>query len=152
MVTYSHPLTKHKSDEKLVFITALFLLTGIAFSQTLHKGAVIVTSSYTITLKPDVTMNQYLDFYINKYIPAVEENFPGMKIFVLIGDRGDEKFQMGEIMYFESQELRDKYWPTEESEGSDVALAAQKKLETFGPEFSKYIAKTKQTKTDWIIK
>lgn len=40
-------------------------------------------STYTYALKPDVTLNQWMDYYINKYIPEMEKNYPGVKEFVL---------------------------------------------------------------------
>ena len=46
----------------------LCLSLGICFTQltaqNLKKGAVVCTNTYTDTLNPDVTMNQFLDFYV----------------------------------------------------------------------------------------
>jgi|WetSurSiteA1Bulk_404760.scaffolds.fasta_scaffold00146_14 hypothetical protein len=138
--------------KKLIFLIAISLFAGVAIGQTLKKGAVIAVRSYTVTLQPDVTMNQYLDFYLNKYIPAFEENMPGLKMYVLIGDRGAKKNQMGEIWYFESREIRNKYWPTEEGEGSDEVKAALDKMKPIVEEFSKYLLYQTEEFTDWIIK
>lgn len=122
-------------------------------AQTLKKGAVIAVNTYTFTLNPDVTMNQFLDFYINKYIPEYEKNYPGVKEYVIWGDRGEKKNQMGTITVFESIAVRDKYYPTEGSEGSDVAMAAQEKMKALNDEFGKfYIGEGVRTYTDWIIK
>ena len=99
--------------KKLVFITALFLLVGTAFGQTLKKGAVVCVNTFTYTLNTDVTMNQFLDFYLNKYIPEFEKCYPGVKTYVLWGDRGDKKNQIGTMDVYESVAVRDKYYPTE---------------------------------------
>jgi hypothetical protein len=63
-------------------------------AQTLKKGAVIAIRNYTFTLQPDVTMNQCLDFWTNKYIPACEKNYPGTRLFLLSGDRGEKKINL----------------------------------------------------------
>ena len=48
-------------------------------AQTLKKGAVVAVSTWEITLNPDVSMNQFLDFYNNKYIPEFEKELSGFK-------------------------------------------------------------------------
>ncbi len=47
---------------RLILTTALVLLAGITFGQTLKKGVILGVHHMTITLEPDVTMDQYLDF------------------------------------------------------------------------------------------
>jgi hypothetical protein len=122
-------------------------------AQTLKKGAVIAVNTYTFTLNPDVTMNQFLDFYTNKYIPEYEKNYPGVKEYVLWGDRGEKKNQIGVMDIFESVAVRDKYYPTEGSEGSDVAKAAQEKMNAINGEVGKFfLSGGIRTYTDWIIK
>jgi len=132
------------------------LLLGFSVSQisgqTLKKDAVVAVSSYTLVLNPDVTMSQFLDFYINKYIPEFEKNFPGIKDYLLSGDRGEKKNQFGEIWLFESVSVRDKYFPTEESEGSDIFIAAMEKMTAINTELGKYVVSWERIFTDWIIK
>jgi len=134
----------------------LLCLLGISVTQisgqTLKKDAVVAVSSYTLVLNPDVTMNQFLDFYINKYIPEFEKNFPGIKAYLLSGDRGEKKNHFGEIWLFESVAVRDKYFPTEDSEGSDLAVAAWDKMNAISTELGKYVVSWDRIFTDWIIK
>jgi hypothetical protein len=56
-------------------------------------------------------MNQAMDFIINKYIPASEKNIPGTKVYLLSGDRGENKFKIALMEVFESVQVRDKYYP-----------------------------------------
>jgi len=53
---------------KVFFMLCLLLCVGLTqlSAQTLQKGDVVAIRVYTLTLKPDVTMNQVLDFWINK--------------------------------------------------------------------------------------
>ena len=73
---------------KLLVITALLLFAGVAFGQTLTKGSVIGVHNYNITLQPDVTMNQFMEFWTNNVIPEFEKVWPGGKDLVMMGDRG----------------------------------------------------------------
>jgi len=138
--------------KKLVFITILFLLTIAVSGQTLKKGALVVVDSYELTLKPDVTLNQFIDFYLNKYIPEFEKNYPGTKVYLLYGDRGEHKNQIGVAMICESVEIRDKYWPKEDGESSELAKAAEAKMAPINEEAGKYMLDAKRKYTDWIVK
>ena len=137
--------------KKIIVITTFILLAGAAFGQTLQKGGILAVRSYTVILQPDVTMNQFLDFCINKYNPAFEKNYPGVKIFMLMGDRGEKKNQIGEILYFESVKLRDKYWPVEDT-SSDFEKAAAEKMKPIDEEFRKLVVDITNDYTDWVIK
>ena len=136
----------------LLFLLLGFFITQLS-AQTLKKGAVIAVSSYTFTLNPDVTMNQFMDFYINKHIPEYEKNYPGIKIFLLSGSRGEKKNQIGSLEYFESQAVRDKYFPVEDGTTmTDAVKAAEEKLKPINDETMKFVSDAKRVYTDWIIK
>ncbi len=133
---------------KLVIAAAFILLAGVAFGQTLAKGGSFGLHVLTVNLDPDVTMNQYLDFLINKYIPEAEKYFEGLKMSVMKGDRGEHENKIALVLYFESEAARDKYWP-EEGKGSDETKAAMKevkplidellKLGTWSDEYSGWV-------------
>ena len=77
----------------------LFLLVGIGLTQLSaqnsdQKSPAVAIHSITITLKPDVTVNQYLDFMNNKYIPIYEKNFQGLKMHALENYRTDKKISI----------------------------------------------------------
>ena len=64
---------------KNLILTAVLLLASIiTFGQTLKKGNFVGVHVMTVNLDPDVTMNQFKDFFINKVIPEVEKHFPGI--------------------------------------------------------------------------
>ncbi len=139
--------------KKLVTILIIILFAGTVFGQNLQKGAVVAIRVYTLTLKPDVTMNQCLDFWINKYNPEFEKCYPGLKIFVLGGDRGEKKNQIGELWYFDSVKLRDKYFPSpDDTTSTEFDKAATKRLKPLSDEWSKYVLSGTSVYTDWIIK
>ena len=119
--------------KKLIIAAAFILLAGVAFSQTLQKGSHLGIQSLNITLDPDVTWNQYLDFTMNTFIPEVEKHFPGMKAFVMgggmeIGGSEEGKVEYSIIYFFESEEVFNKYFDAE-GNPNDAFMAAIEKLE-----------------------
>jgi len=118
--------------KKLIIAVAFILLTGTAFSQTLQKGAHLGVQALTITLDPDVTMNQYLDFIMNTFIPEAEKAFPGMKTFLTgggleIGDSAEGKEKYSIIYYFESEEVFNRFFDAE-GNPNDAFTGAIEKL------------------------
>ena len=136
--------------KKLIIAAAFILFAGVAFGQTLKKGSVIAVRVQTVTLQPDVTMNQYVDFLTNKYYPEMEKNFPGLKRFCMIGDRGEYVNRIASIYYFESAEVRAKYWPNPD-DSTPAAEAALAKMEELDKEYDKLVISITSEYTDWII-
>ncbi len=135
--------------KKLVIISALILFAGMAYGQTLQKGAVLAISVSTITPDPDVTLNQYLDYFTNKWAPAIEKNFPGTKVLFLKGDRGKHANEHGWIWYFESLEVRDKYFDAD-GNPTEVCTKAFENMAPVTEAFTK-LGVTSREYTDWII-
>ena len=114
--------------KKLIIVAAFILLAGVAFGQHLQKGVLLGVHHMTITLKPNVTMDQYLDFTINNFIPEAEKAFPGLKAFIMQGGGGGATNDYASLFYFESGEVFSKYFDAEDNltiEGT----AAMEKLE-----------------------
>lgn len=135
---------------KLLIISALILMTGIAFGQTLKKGAIVVVITYEFTIQPDVTMDQVLKFWAKKHIPASEKAYPGTKRFILIGERGEFKNKFAELMYIESAELRDKYWPIEDVPGPYDEKASEI-MAPINEQWGKLVIPGSAVYTDWVI-
>jgi len=128
----------HTVMKKLIIAAAFILLAGTTFSQTLQKGSLLGHWTPSITLAPDVTMDQYMDFVKNKFLPAFEEHFPGMKGFIMQGGgdylEGDVKNEYVYLFYFESAEVVHKYFDTEFNITEEAAAA----LEKLGPIFEEF--------------
>ena len=121
--------------KKLLIITAILLYSGIAFGQTFQKGSFIKIHNLTITLKPGVTMDQYLDFTINTLHPEFEKHFQGAKAFIMQGGSGDftNDTDYASLYYFESAEVLSKYFDAK-GNFNEGGFAAFQKL---GPAFEK---------------
>ena len=105
--------------------------------------------SYDITLNDGVTPDQFETFYLEKYIPAIEESMHGVKVKLLKGERGEYKGNYGVIMYFKSLKDRD-YWIPEPSTMSEEGKKAMEKLQPMMDKMKEMM--TFESKwTDWII-
>jgi hypothetical protein len=135
--------------KKLIFLTGLFLFTGITFGQGLQKGNLIGTHVVTVSLMPGVTMEKFMDFYKTKVIPEIEKNTPNMKEYLLKGIRGENKDSFGAIVVFKSSQERDKYY---NADGSDTELgkSVNAKVKPVMDELGKLGTITSKY-TDWII-
>lgn len=135
---------------KLLVITVLVLFAGIAFGQTIKKGATLaIRTSSDLILKPDVSMNQYLDVVTNKWIPEMEKLFPGTKMFIMKGDRGDMSHSYAWVWYFETVELKDKYF---DSEGNMRDEALSEKMAALMPILMEYAIDVGMVNyTDWVV-
>jgi hypothetical protein len=138
---------------KSFLLVSLFLGFGLTqlSAQTIPKGAVVGFHVLKMTLNPDATMNQAVDFFITKYIPAAEINFPGTKMYLLSGDRGENKFKIALMEVFESVQVRDKYYPAPDKSSPEAEAATKKLQESLG-DMTKLFLDYSTVYTDWIIK
>jgi len=114
---------------KLLVITALVLFAGVIFGQTVEKGGTIGIHEWSLKLKPDVTMNQFLEFWESKVIPKMKKEIPEMTSLMLIGIGENNKDAFAGLYLYNSIEDFRKYWgedgiPTEK--GAAV-------MESYGP-------------------
>ena len=135
--------------KKLLLIFILFLLVSAAYNQSLQKGNLVGMHVITFDLKPGYTVDQAIDFYNNKYKPAVEESFPGMKAYIVKGIRGENENRIGQIEVFESEAVRDKYY---QKDGS-LTVAGNEALKKIQPVMDEFVPMGTFTTvyTDWVI-
>ena len=122
--------------------------------QTIQKGNLVGIRTITVELKPNVTMDQVLDFYNTKWIPDADKYF-GWKFFVSKCLRGtacaENKLIM--IAHFKTEAARDKYFKMAEG-GKDLNELGQKAWAQFAPtnDAIKELATVKEEWADWVIK
>jgi len=138
--------------KKLLIIAALVLFTGIAFGQTIKKGAILAIWETTLTLQPDVTMDQVLDFLTNKYYPGMNKFLEGdgVTFFLVQGNRGEQTGNIAWGIYCESEEVRNRYWPGDGS-GSDEWRALLQKMQSLNEELNKLATYKNRASTDWKV-
>jgi len=134
---------------KFFIIIALLLFAGIAFGQTLQKGNLIGVHVAKVELKPGVTMDQYIDFFNAKTKPAWEAAVPGMNIFLMKGIRGEKMNEVGIIVQYKDEALRNKFYNADETL-TDYGNKVFEKMATANAEMEKLGTYT-STYTDWIV-
>ncbi len=134
---------------KLIIAVAFFLFTGVAFGQTVQKGSIVGVHTSTVTLNSGVTLDQYLDYFTNRFIPEFEKNFPGVKLFLVKGLNREVKGEYGKIFIIESKKVYNKYWNVDGSY-TDVTAAIVEKVQPLLDEGNK-LGTTTDVITDWVI-
>ena len=137
--------------------TILFLILCLLMSmgknqlsaQPLQRGNLVALHVLSIKPNPDVTFNQYMDVFINKWVPKFEDSFPGSKLYVLKGNRGEYENSIGLLIIFDSIETRDKYWPKMD-ETSELGQQCFEKLTPTNQELSK-LGTWSSIRTDWLV-
>jgi hypothetical protein len=135
--------------KKLILITAFFLLSGMAFGQTLKKGNLIGFHSWKPVLAEGVTMDQYIKFIKEKICPAYEKNEPGLKCFVLTAKRGECADCVGFMFVFPTEQDRNKYH-NEDGTNTELLNKAMTKLQPLIDEWQK-MESAPDAYTDWIV-
>lgn len=135
--------------KKLLAVTAFILFSGITFSQTLEKGNLIGLHIFSLNLDPDITYNQYKNFFIQKYIPELDKNFPDVKHYFTKGSREDNENKIGLIVMFESQEIKNKYY-NEDGSRTELMISLQERVKPIREKLDNMGTVTTEY-TEWII-
>jgi hypothetical protein len=131
---------------KAFLLMWLFIGTGMTQLSAQEDG--VLFDTFIVTLRPGVTMDQYLDFLKTRYVSEYNKNFPGSKLTIGSPDSWRKKNQYSFFYTFESNKEFNKYY-TNGLERSDVCKAAWQKMESVKQEVSKYISDSKQVETEW---
>jgi hypothetical protein len=134
---------------KNLLLVSMILFAGVASGQTLRKGNLVGVHLDEITLAPGVTMNQYTDFVMKKFIPEYEKAF-GSKVYLVKGIRGEEKNRFAWFIIYDSEEKRNRYFQADGSLTPAVGTQAQQKLQSLTSELSK-LGTSRPTYTDWVV-
>ena len=122
--------------KKSILLAAFIIVAGVAFGQTLQKGNVVVTQVLDIDLKPDVTIDQWKEFYISKVIPEIEKLYTGANVYLSKGIRGDHKNSLGLIVVFKTKKEMDKFFNEDDSR-TELGKTVAENFSTVGEELAK---------------
>lgn len=135
--------------KKLIIAAAFILCTGVAFGQMVQKGSVIGVHTSTVNLNEGVTLDQYLDYFSNTFIPEFEKHFPGIKLYLVKGLNREVKDEYGKIFIIESKEVYNKYW-NDDGSYTEATLAIVEKVQPLLDEGNK-LGTTDDVIADWVI-
>jgi hypothetical protein len=131
---------------KTFLLMWLFIGTGMTQLSAQEEG--VIFDTFIVTLRPGVTMDQYLDFLKTRYVSEYNKNFPGSKLTIGSPDSWRKKNQYSFFYTFESNKEYNKYY-TNGLERSDICKAAWQKMESVNQEVNKYISDSKRVETEW---
>jgi len=96
-----------------------------------QKGGSFGYHKLTVDLAQDSTMQQYVDFYIDKYTPTLVELLKGIEVLIMVPYNEPLVNQFTYVYYFRSEQSRDQYWPEPDSPSTrhDQAMEQMKNLE-----------------------
>jgi hypothetical protein len=138
------------SMSKALVAVVLFLSAGVAYGQELRKGNLVGVHHISVRLEPGVTMQQFVDFYNKRVVPAYEEAYPGWRAYPAKRVRGETADGMGLIIVIPSERERDMYYNADGS-NSELGKAAQAKVQPILDEMGKLGTVTADPYVDWVI-
>ncbi len=115
----------------------------------LQSGNLLGIHTIHYELAPGVTRDEYLDFIRDASIPAWEKHFSGFRTYLLHGRTGECVDCIGFLFFFESVEVRDRYWRADGSY-NELGEAAFEKMQPVIEEMSK-LGEWSTSYTDWLI-
>ena len=124
-------------------------LTQLSAKESDNKGGLIVSDTYIVTLRPGVTMGQYLDFLRAKYVSEYDKNFPGSRLTIGSSDFLMMKNQYSRIFNFESDEEYYRYYPDGTGMSAECK-AGWEKMKSLEQEGRKYIIDKKRVATEYL--
>ena len=136
--------------KKMIVAVALLSLAGITEAQELKKGNLVGTHVMSVKLEAGVTMEQFTDFYVKKFIPEFERHQPGWKAYPVKRIRGEKADGIGLIIVIDSEANRDKFYSADGSP-SELGKAVNAKLQPVIDEMQKLGTFTADVYTDWLV-
>lgn len=115
----------------------------------LQSGNIFGLHAMNIKLKENVTSTEFEKFFLEEYAPKFEEHFPGIKLYLLKGERGENEGKYGEFIYFKSLDERN-YWIPEPGNMSDKGKEAMSKFQPTQDKLIEMI-EWKTVYTDWLV-
>lgn len=134
---------------KKYFLSVVFILFAVIISgQSFEKGNYVGFHVLTINLNQDVTMEQYLDVYKNKVLPAYENNLQS-KCYLIKSSLGECENCVGVIIVWKSEADRNKFWKKD----GGVTELGQTTMDKVQPQIEelKKLGTSTSKYTDWIV-
>ena len=135
--------------KKMILAATLLLFAGLTDAQELKKGNLVGTHLGVVKLAPGVTMEQFTEFYANKFRPELEKAM-GWKFYPVRRIRGEKADGFAMIIVIASEAERNKYY---NADGSPTELnkGVTAKLKPIQDELDKLGTMTSDVYTDWLV-
>lgn len=139
-----------KVDGKWMFQNDMFSSDAPAAKTFAQKGNVFGVHVADVKLQRGVSLDQFAKYYKETVIPEFEKNYPDVKLYFIKGLRGENKDRIGLIYYFESDDVRNKYFNPDETPTEEFKMMEAKMKPAYdGLAKLRTSASTKYT--DWVV-
>lgn len=135
---------------KWMFQNDIFNSNMPSSNASLQKGNLIGVHVVSVKLNRGVTLNQYEEFYKNTVLPEFQKNWPEAKLYVIKGIRGDNKNSMGFLYFFESEDIRNKYF-NEAGSMTEAGMVMVEKMRPILDQLDELYGTSTTKYTDWVI-
>lgn len=144
------------TTNRLFFITLLLTVglvtTDSALAQSSRAGTGEVIAIRECKIKAGIDTLKFERFVIEKYNPAMEGAFPGVKSFITKVDRGQKKGSYAHFFIFDSQNTLHAISPEEGGEMAAWFVPFWEKSEPIRNELDKYLEEGWMAKfTDYVV-
>jgi hypothetical protein len=125
---YNQYITRIESSKESLLEVATML--AAQESRVFQKGGSFGYHKLTVDLAQDVTMEQYVDFYISKYVPELAKLMKGIEVLIMVPYHEPLTDHFTYVYYFRSEQSRDQFWPEPDtpSTRTDKAMEQMKDL------------------------
>jgi hypothetical protein len=137
----------------LLVVTTVLLFCGAGHAQGLDRGNLIGVHVVTVNLNPNVTMEQFTDFYVRKVLPEYEKNWPGLKGYLLKPFFPDAKNKFAIIWLFKTVEDRNRNF-NPDGTANQLEIAARARVKPIEDQLKKLYGSYTVTYThedDWVV-
>ncbi len=135
---------------KNLFILAAFvMISHVAISQSIPKGALVGIHTFTVKLNGNATQKQVEDFINTKWLPASNAAYT-CEGHMLKYVRGEAKNKLGMLVIYKDEATRNKYYSSDGKLNAG-GKAAELKMKAVNDEFAK-LGTLSGGYTDWIVR
>jgi hypothetical protein len=139
-------------------LTLLALSATTAFGQEavpgagLRRGNLAGLHPITVTLKPNVTLDQFTAFFVSKVLPEYERAWVGLHGYLVKSFHGRDRNALAIVWLFETEAARNRYF-TADGKANDLEKAAYAQVKPVEEALKQYGTYTVHytDEDDWVV-
>jgi hypothetical protein len=139
--------------KRLMFLALALLAWTPSYAQGLERGNLLGIHVVTVSLRPNVTMDDFKNAFVRDVLPEYEKNWPGLKAYLLKPFFGDSKNQLAIVWLFKTEADRNRNFDAN-GRANELEKAALKKIKPFEERlkqrYGTYTVKYTR-EDDWVV-
>lgn len=124
-------------------------LISVGKGEEIKKGVLIGLHNESLKLNKGFTEQQYLDYFTNNVLPAMESYMPAIHVNMSMSIRGSDSSKIGTFYFFPDESIRALFFDKDDNE-TQYLKDYETKYQDIYDGWSK-IGTTEDTYTDWLI-